>query len=61
MAGTVAPARNIVARAWIGAVNLAAVLVSVIWFRDYFISVWCYFAAVISVLVVWVVYGLNRR
>lgn len=45
---------------WIGVVNLIAVLISQVWFRDAFISVWCYFAAVLSVLVVWVIYGFRK-
>jgi hypothetical protein len=62
LATTVSPFLSSLKRMkWIGAINLLAVLLSLIWFNDYFISVWCYLAAVISVLVVWVLYGLNRK
>jgi hypothetical protein len=40
---------------WLGIVFLAAYLITQIMFPGFVVSVWCYFAAVLSIIVLWVI------
>jgi uncharacterized membrane protein YhaH (DUF805 family) len=45
---------------WLGWSSLLSLLVSVFYFEQSFVSVWCFFAAIISVVVVWVLNGSDN-
>ena len=44
----------------IGALILLAYLISRVFYREYLISVWCYFAAVISIIILWAIIELRK-
>lgn len=45
---------------WLGVVMLITFLASLFFYRQWLVSVWCFFAAVISVLVIWVLKGQKK-
>ena len=45
---------------WLGVILLASYLFSRIFYADYIISVWCYFAAVLSIMILAIVYKLRK-
>lgn len=45
----------------LGVLNLVAYFVSKLYFHDYVFSVWCFFAAIISVCIIFIIYTLNRH
>jgi len=45
---------------WLGVVMLFTFLASLFFFRLWLVSVWCFFAAVISVMVIWVLKGQKK-
>ena len=46
---------------WLGMGFLAAYLFSLVFFKGYLISMWCYFAAVLSLVIVWIMWGLQEK
>ena len=46
---------------WLGIVFLVSYLFSVIFFSGFLVSVWCYFAALLSFVVVWILWGLRKE
>lgn len=49
-------------RMWIlGAAILASYIITQIFYTEYIVSVWCYFAAVLSALVLWIVLAKKRE
>lgn len=45
----------------LGACLLGAYLVSYYWYNHYTISVWCFFAALLSIVVIYILQVINRR
>jgi hypothetical protein len=45
---------------WFGYILLASSLFAIIFYNGFVISVWCYFAAVLSVVVLWIIRGLRK-
>jgi len=45
---------------WLGIIYLASYLFSVIFYNGFVISVWCYFAAVLSIIVLWIIMELRK-
>ena len=45
---------------WLGIVFLASYLFSVIFYSGFLVSVWCYFASLLSIVVLWIVLGLRK-
>ena len=45
---------------WLGLAFLLSYTIAVIFYSGFFVSVWCYFAALLSVLVLWIVVGFNK-
>ncbi len=45
---------------WLGFVFLASYLFAVILYNGYVISVWCFFAALLSFVVLWIILGLRK-
>jgi hypothetical protein len=45
---------------WLGIIFLATYLFALIFYNDFVVSVWCYLAAVLSVVVLWIVVGLRK-
>lgn len=45
---------------WLGFIFLTAYLFSIIFYNGFVISVWCYFAATLSVVVFWIIWGLRK-
>jgi len=46
---------------WFGYVLLASCLFAIIFYNGFIISVWCYFAAVLSIIVLWIINGLRKQ
>lgn len=46
---------------WFGIGFLAAYIFSVIFFRNYLVSVWCYFAATLSLVIIWILWDLQKE
>lgn len=54
------PFLSTVRRAWlIGAILLVSYIVTKLFYADFIISVWCYFATMISVIIVWLIWDNN--
>ncbi|MES1197753.1 MAG: DUF6629 family protein [Chitinophagaceae bacterium] len=45
---------------WLGVCFFASYLVSMIFYKGFVISVWCYFAAILSIIVLWIVLDLRK-
>jgi hypothetical protein len=45
---------------WLGIIFLVSYLFAAIFFKGFVVSVWCYFAAVLSIVVIWIVAGLSK-
>ncbi|MEI9809374.1 MAG: DUF6629 family protein [Bacteroidota bacterium] len=46
---------------WLGIVFLLSYLFAVIFYRGFVVSVWCFFAAMLSFVVLWIILGLRKR
>ena len=46
---------------WLGIVFLVSYLFAVIFYNDFVVSVWCFFAAMLSFVVLWIIMDLRRR
>lgn len=46
---------------WLGIGFLATYIFSLVYFRDYLVSVWCYFAAALSLMVVWIMRNMQKN
>lgn len=58
----VSPLISTVRKAWIiGVLILASFIVSKLFFHDYVISVWCFFAAVISIIILLVIWAMGKK
>ncbi len=45
---------------WLGIIFLVSYLFAAIFFKGFVVSVWCYFAAILSIVVIWIVAGLPK-
>jgi hypothetical protein len=45
----------------IGFINLLAFITTNVWFKENLVSVWCFFAAVLSICIILVLHRLNRK
>ncbi len=45
---------------WLGIVFIASYIFSLIFFSGFLVSVWCYFAALLSIVVLWIVWELRE-
>jgi len=45
---------------WLGVVFLASYLFAVIFYTGFVISVWCFFAAILSFVVLWIILDLRK-
>ncbi len=45
---------------WLGLTILVSYIISRVFYQNYVISVWCYFAAVISIVVLLIIFSLNK-
>ena len=45
---------------WLGVAFLLSYTIAVIFYSGFFVSVWCYFAALLSIVVLWIVMGLQK-
>ncbi|HKB44680.1 MAG TPA: hypothetical protein VKC90_09825, partial [Chitinophagaceae bacterium] len=45
---------------WLGIVFIASYVFSLIFFSGFLVSVWCYFAALLSIVVLWIVWELRE-
>jgi hypothetical protein len=45
---------------WLGIVFMGSYIFSLIFFSGFLVSVWCYFAAISSMVVLWIVLGLRK-
>jgi hypothetical protein len=45
---------------WLGIVFLSSYVVAIIFYNGFVISVWCYFAALLSIVVLWIVSGQRK-
>ena len=45
---------------WLGLVFLASYLFAVIFYKGFVISVWCFFAAILSFVVLWIILHLRK-
>jgi hypothetical protein len=45
---------------WLGFVFAVSCLFAFIFYNGFVVSVWCYFAAILSVVVVWIISGVNK-
>lgn len=45
---------------WFGYVLLASYVFVIIFYNGFVISVWCYFAAVLSIVILWIITGLRK-
>lgn len=45
---------------WLGIVFLASYLFAVILYNGFVISIWCFFAALLSFVVLWIIWGLRK-
>ena len=46
---------------WLGVVFLLSYIIAVIFYSGFFVSVWCYFAALLSTVVLWIVLELRKN
>lgn len=46
---------------WLGIVFLASYLFAVIFYNSFVVSVWCFFAAMLSFVVLWIIMDLRKR
>ncbi len=46
---------------WLGVAFLLSYTIAVIFYSGFFVSVWCYFAALLSIVVLWIVVGLQKK
>ncbi len=46
---------------WLGLIFLASHLVAISFFSGFVISVWCFFAAVMSVFILWILSGIRKQ
>jgi heme/copper-type cytochrome/quinol oxidase subunit 4 len=46
---------------WLGVVFLASYLFAILFYRGFVISVWCFFAALLSFVVLWIIIDLRRK
>ncbi len=44
----------------LGAVEIISYIITQIFYAEYMASVWCFFAAIISVIILWVIIDLNK-
>jgi len=45
---------------WLGVIFLASHLFAIIFYKGFVVSVWCYFAAILSIVVLWIIAGLRK-
>ncbi|MBK5270573.1 MAG: hypothetical protein JJE22_06125 [Bacteroidia bacterium] len=45
---------------WLGIVFIASYLFAVIFYPGFVISVWCFFAAILSIIVLWIILELRK-
>lgn len=45
---------------WLGVVFLASYIFAIVFYDDFVLSVWCYFAAILSIVVLWISAELRR-
>jgi hypothetical protein len=45
---------------WLGIVFIASYIFSLIFFSGFLVSIWCYFAAFLSIVVLWIVWELRE-
>lgn len=45
---------------WLGVIFLASYLFAIIFYKGFVVSVWCYFAAILSIVVLWIIAGLRK-
>ena len=45
---------------WLGVLFSVSFIITTILYREYLISVWCYFASLISALILYIIYYLNQ-
>ena len=46
---------------WIGIVLIISYIIAKIYFADYIISIWCYFATLITIIILWIILKNNRN
>ena len=46
---------------WLGVVFLASYLFALLFYRGFVISVWCFFAALLSFIVLWIIFDLRKE
>jgi len=46
---------------WLGFIFLASWLFALFFYNGFVVSIWCYFAAVMSIVVVWIVAGISKK
>ena len=46
---------------WLGVAFLLSYSIALIFYSGFFVSVWCYFAALLSIVVLWIVMGLRKN
>ena len=46
---------------WFGYILLVSYLFAILFYNGFVISVWCYFAAVLSVVILWIITGLRKE
>lgn len=46
---------------WLGFIFLASYFVAVSFFSGFVISVWCFFAAIMSIIILWILNGIRRE
>ena len=45
---------------WLGIIFLVSYLFAIIFYKGFVVSVWCYFAALLSIVVIWIVAGVSK-
>jgi uncharacterized membrane protein YjjB (DUF3815 family) len=46
---------------WLGIIFLASYLFAIIFYQGFVVSVWCFFAALLSFVVLWIVWEKSER
>lgn len=46
---------------WLGLVIMASYLISLIWFFENTVSVWCFFAAIASIIIIFIIHDSNKE
>lgn len=46
---------------WIGIILIISYIAAKIFYNDYMISIWCYFATMISVVVLWIILDTPKK